>query len=747
MNDFQVDLTNCDREPIHIPGKVQAHGFLVAIDDQHNVKYASANIEQYLATTAPALLGKPVAGLKALIADDSNPDFITHLLQLGRNAKSFDHINPYVVSLNGKAFNLIINYADNGFLLEFEPATSDLNFDLQRAVGRSVSEMLNGKYLQELMNNAATQVKNIIEYDRVMVYKFLDDGHGHVIAEAANDDLAPFLGLHYPATDIPKQARELYKQNLTRLITDVNAEPSPILALSINGEAGPLNLTNSALRAVSPIHIQYLKNMGVGSSFSISLIYRDELWGLIACHNNTPRFIDYKAREAAKLVGQIISSALEFKQDEENVDISGQFQQVYNSLSAGLRKGGNIGEVLTKNHPSILNAVQATGAVLLFEGGITLLGETPEEAQLLELAVWLKSQLADKIFYTHHLPALYPLAKNYSAIASGLLACSLSSEMGEMIMWFKPEQITSVNWAGNPDKPVEKAENGMMNLSPRQSFEVWTETVRHTSSRWSNAEIASVLRLREEVVYAINRQANEIRILNEKLKQAYDELDTFSFTISHDLRTPLSTIKNYSELLIETNPNLDAGSKRIVNKVISGADKMNFLIKEVLNYSQIGRAEIDYVPIDMAALLNDIKQDLLVAQKPVNLTFTIQQTPDIKGDETMISQVFSNLLNNAIKYSGRKPDPVVTVNGQVTDHEVVYTIKDNGVGIDVNYYNRIFDLFKRMDNVQDYEGTGVGLAIVKRIVEKHNGRIWLESELGVGTIFYVSFTKYADAKS
>ncbi|GAB2691600.1 ATP-binding protein [Mucilaginibacter koreensis] len=748
MKDFKVDLTNCDREPIHIPGNIQAHGFLAATDYKHMITYVSENVQQYLNVTPAQLLGKPASTLAQFIQHQNDPEFITHLLQLGKHAQSFENINPYQVTIDSKTYNLILNTTDDGYLLEFEPSASDLSFDLQRTIGRSVSEMLSGKYLQELLENAAHQVKRIIRYDRVMIYKFLDDGHGHVIAEAANPELEPFLGLHYPATDIPKQARQLYIANLTRIITDVNAEPSPIVTLNIDdAEPKPLNLTNSALRAVSPIHIQYLKNMGVASSFSISLLYRDQLWGLIACHNYSPRFIDFKAREAAKLVGQIISSALEFKQDEENVELSEQFNQVYTSLSANLRKGGDIKDALTKQKPSVLDAVQVTGAAVIFENSISLLGVTPSEEQTKELAAWLKTQLVDKIFYTHHLPALFPQAKTYSTVASGLLACLLSSEMGEMILWFKPEQLATVDWAGDPNKPAEPGEDGVMQLSPRRSFDVWTETVRYTSSRWSNAEIASVLRLREEVVYAINRQANEIRILNEKLKQAYDELDTFSFTISHDLRTPLSTIKNYSELLLETNPNLDSGSQRLINKVIAGADKMNFLIKEVLNYSQIGRTEINYVPINMHNLITDIEQELRMALKPQNLTFVVQDTPEIKGDPTMVNQVFTNLLNNAVKYSSRSAAPKVIVNGTENDYEIIYSIKDNGVGIDVNYYNRIFDLFKRMDNVQDYEGTGVGLAIVKRIVEKHKGRIWLESELGVGTIFYVSFTKFTDAKN
>ena len=742
MINFNVDLTNCEIEPIHVPGKVQSHGFLVAIDKNAVICYVSENISAFLPANAQNLLGKNIAELETLLHQhDEDPGFINQMLQLGRRAKTFETLNPYRIDIDEVSFNLIMSQTGEYYLLEFEPNSTATKFDIQKTIGRSVSEMLAGKQLRQLLDNAAMQIKNLIGYDRVMIYKFLEDGHGEVIAEVKNDDLEPFLGLHYPASDIPKQARELYKVNLTRIITDVNTEDARIVTLGTDGQAQPLDLTHSVLRAVSPIHIQYLKNMGVASSFSISLLYRDELWGLIACHNYTPRFINFKAREASKLIGQIISSALEYKQDEEILVRNLDYKAAYDTLSLILRNGGNVAYAISGHETTILHVTDATGAVVVYEDEITTLGITPDKEQLKALVDWLKLTMEDRVYYTHKLPEVYEPARAYSAVASGILACNLSKELGEMMMWFKPEKVATINWAGNPEKPVEPAENGLLILSPRRSFEVWSQTVKHTSARWTQEEVANVLRLHEEVVYAINRQANEIRTLNEKLKQAYEELDTFSFTISHDLRTPLSTIKNYSELLLESNTSLDDDARKILQKVIGGADKLNFLIKEVLNYSRVGRAEMDYSSLEMSSLIEDIKTDLIVAFKLHNLEFTVGNTPPVYGDRTMIIQVFANLLNNAVKYSSRSNPPKVKIEGRETSNEVIYTVSDNGVGIDLNYYNRIFDLFKRMDNVRNYEGTGVGLAIVKRIVEKHNARIWVESELGVGTVFYIAFKR------
>ncbi len=207
------------------------------------------------------------------------------------------------------------------------------------------------------MQNAAEQVKEIIHYDRVMIYKFWEDEHGEVIAEAKNEDLEPFLGLHYPATDIPKQARALYKLNLTRIIADVHHPASPVTAMSDIAAAFPLDLTFSTLRAVSPIHIQYLKNMGVAASFSVSLIAHGELWGLIACHNYTPRFIDYKEREGARLIGQILSAQLEFRDEEENKEYHKQYQQAADDIIRQMTKDWDVLNAITM-HPQLLQ--QAT---------------------------------------------------------------------------------------------------------------------------------------------------------------------------------------------------------------------------------------------------------------------------------------------------------------------------------------------------------------------------------------------------
>ena len=734
MNKFSVDLTNCDKEPIHIPGKVQSHGFLIAVDKaSYNISYVSENVSQFIYKTAKDLLEKPLETLNTFLSEQE-PDFnIEDLLRLGIIRKSFDAITPHPIEIDGKPFYLIISSSTNDWLLEFEPVT--LQYDIQSSVGRSAAAMLANKNIAELLKSAAVEVKKLINYDRIMIYKFLYDGHGEVVAEEKEDDLEPFFGLHYPASDIPKQARELYKLNLTRLIADVNTEDAPILTFKENT---PLDLTNGSLRAVSPIHIQYLKNMGVYSSFSISLILNGELWGLIACHNYSPKFIDYKAREGSKLIGQILSSALEYRQEEEDAEIIEQFKDTAAVLTEHLNRDKYLLEAITSHTRTILDVTQATGVAVIFENTLKTLGNVPADNDILDLAAWIKSSNDESIYYTHRLSEIFLPAKKYKTVASGILACTLSKELSELIIWFKPEQISSVNWAGDPEKPVTPSENGLLNLSPRKSFETWSEVVNNTSERWLPEEIASVLRIREIIITDVNKKANEIRQLNEKLQAAYEELDTFSYTISHDLRTPLTSIKTYTELLLK-NKSIDEGGRKMLGRILTGADKMNFLIKEILNLARVGRSDISFETINMQNLINEVCAEVWAAYKAGNAELILGQLPDIKGDKTMIAQVFTNLIGNAVKYSLMVEKPCIEVSAYIANGETIYSIKDNGIGIDNRYYDRVFELFKRMDNVKEIEGTGVGLAIVKRVVERHNSRVWFDSKLNEGSTFYVAF--------
>jgi light-regulated signal transduction histidine kinase (bacteriophytochrome) len=479
--------------------------------------------------------------------------------------------------------------------------------------------------------------------------------------------------------------------------------------------------------------------MQVGASFSISLLSKDRLWGLIACHSHSAKFIDYNSRIACKFIGQLFSAALEFKSDEVDEANVSRVREQQQLLFEQLLKESDTVDALLKKPVNLLGMTNANGVVYFCEQKMQTLGEVPGQEAVEELVDWIRSNNHESFFQTNTLPLQYKPAREFAGIASGVMIIFLSHDKSEFIAWFKPEKIQSVAWAGEPGKGKNIEEDGTVRISPRKSFEKWTEEVRYTSADWSDIEISGAMKLREDLIQVNNKKAGEIRKLNELLQNAYDELDTFSFTISHDLRTPLSSIRNYTEIILEDHEDkLNPEARELFAKVIRGTDKMAQLIRNVLQYSRVGRTNIETVPINMKSLLGEIREEVISGVKDREVEIRIGESPDIWGDKTMMLQLFTNLISNAVKYSTNAKLSVVEVEGTNANGFTTYTVKDNGIGIDMKYANRIFELFRRLDNVKNIEGTGVGLAIAKRIVEKHNGKIWLESRPGHGTKFYIS---------
>ncbi|GAA4461285.1 ATP-binding protein [Nibrella saemangeumensis] len=739
-NLFQADITNCEREPIHIPGRIQAHGFLLAVTpDDYTIIQASENVREHLDILADQLIGTSLNSLQN--GTRFQGDVLTDLLKTGLRNQSLETMNPYRIRLHERDYNLVSHQHDNAVILEFEPVMDSNNCqNLQRLLAQSLSTIKASWSMDQLLENAARQVKKITGYDRVMIYKFWPDWHGEVVAEVKEDHLEPFLGLHYPASDIPRQARELYKTNRVRCISNVNQADSALFPVLYANRKRPLDLAHSILRAVSPVHIEYLKNMGVQASMSISLMYQGELWGLISCHNATPRQIDYSARMSVDLVGQLLSAALEYHKDEEDQSFTQQIREAGQTLFSNMLKDWNIVRGLTQYETTALNINSATGAALFFEGKLVTLGQTPSDKDIHGLIGWLQNVDTDTFFQTSHLAEQYPPAAGFSAVASGLLAIPLSRELNEYLLWFKPEQVHSVSWAGNPEKAVNIHENGSIRISPRKSFARWVQEVCHTAEPWKDAEIATALKLREDILHVVAKKANEIRLLHEELRKAYEELDAFSYTVSHDLRSPLSTIKSYSEIILEEyGEEFNDDARTLFTKVIRATDRMNSLIRNIMDYSRMGQNDLLTQLVDMRKLLHRLREDTLVTEKGRPLTIHILNTPPVAGDPTMVLQVFSNLLSNAAKYSRQSQPAVIEVNGFRNEYEVVYSVKDNGIGIDMKQSGRVFDLFKRLDNTGKTEGNGVGLSIVKQIMSRHKGKVWFDSEPNRQTTFYVAF--------
>jgi two-component system, chemotaxis family, sensor kinase Cph1 len=404
-------------------------------------------------------------------------------------------------------------------IIEAEPAVRPASAATTLASIRSITERIGGaNSILEACNFAARQLRRITGYDRVMIYQFLPDGSGSVIAEEREEELLPYLNHRYPASDIPKQARELYRRSAIRVIPDVDYTPVALEPVLSPITQQPLDMSHCALRSVSPVHIRYLKNMGVGASMSVSLLPRGQLWGLIAGHNRTARFVSYEAQEACRHVGQILSQQIRAREDSEEHHIVRTRSAARDKALQALVQGDDFLNLCPTLHPIVLSH----GVAVSWKGTVVTAGLVPSESQVHQLVAWLEPRMSSTDFFvTDRLSEEYPEAAAFASEASGLLSIVLRDDDSVVVMWFRTEQVEEIKWAGNPHQPVEPGTR-LGALSPRKSFATWQEVVRGRSRPWGTVEIESARGFSERAAFVL--QEKKVRELNHLLRQANEQL-------------------------------------------------------------------------------------------------------------------------------------------------------------------------------------------------------------------------------
>lgn len=753
-----VDLTNCDREPIHIPGSIQPHGLLLVLRaDNLDIVQVSHNVREWLERSPQDLLGKPLSSLLDL------EQMVTVKQCL---AGEFDHLNPLDLCIlrdqDAIWFDGIVHQLNDLVLLELEPKQTPEKpdfFAFYQQVRGTITKIQKTRTLREMSQVVVSEVRRITGFDRVMVYRFDADGAGSVIAEDTH--LTPsYLDLRYPATDIPQQARHLYTLNWLRLIPDASYQPVG-LTPSENPLTGALDLSGSVLRSVSPLHLEYLQNMGVAASMSVSLMQDQQLWGLIACHHTTPRHVPYTVRTACEFIGQVMSVELVNKIANEDLDYKMALKSLQTSFVESLSQSQHLIEGLVQLESKLLNLVSATGAVVCTADRCTCIGQTPPEAVLPDLLNWLKPQLQHNLFQTASLPKLYPEVAAFRETVSGLLALEISKVHQTYILWFRPEVLQTVHWGGNPNKLVEVQVDGTVQLSPRKSFERWQETVSGCSLPWKPCELEIVAELRSLIVGIVLRQADELASMNVELQRSNEELDSFAYIASHDLKEPLRGIHNYANFLMEDYGevlNEDGVAK--LQTLVRLTQRMEDLINSLLHFSRLGRAELMWQTVHLDDLLHQVIATLNMARPQHPIEFRIPRPlPTLECDRAQVSELLTNLISNAIKYNDKPErwieigyceapatDDLATTGSPESEaaQPVIFYIRDNGIGICTDYHDQIFQIFRRLHGRDEFGGgTGAGLTIARKIVERHGGKIWLESSSGQGSTFY--FTLAAEA--
>lgn len=718
-----VTLKNCADEPIHVPGAVQAHGHLLVIDP-HSFKIigASQNVKDYLELDPKGVIGSQLSDLFGKDLEEQ--------IKSSVDSNSLEKINPVEVKKNGRVFEGAAHLQDGKLLLECSPVENSKHSfkDIYREMNLANSELTKARDLSSLYSTCAKHVKEISGYSRVMIYRFDEDWNGKVIAEEKEEDLEPFLGLNYPASDIPAQARALYETNWMRVIPKTDYVPSPIV-----GEfERPLDLSGSSLRSVSQMHVQYLKNMGVMASMSISIIKEGKLWGLIACHDSVPGYLNYEKRQALIFIGQYFSSLIGSREKVENAQYREELRSRQEALFEQMQKRKNFVDGLIEGEESFVDLVKgASGAAIVKDDKIMLFGETPSEKEVLDLARWIDLRMdKGEIFFTTSLSELYENGEQIKDLASGVLNIRIPEEKTFHIMWFKPEVVQTVEWGGDPNKAMNQTGEGV--LSPRNSFELWKERVEKASLPFSPEEL--------EVVDALRRSVIEVDLVRQvrSVMESNEELEQFAHVISHDLKEPLRGIKHFSSFLQEDiGKSLNEESKINLKDIQDLSEKAISLISELYEYSKVGQTDFSYKDCDPSELAKSCAQKLKALMKNENATLEIAENmPKVHCDSLRTEEVFYNLISNAIKYN-EKEKKVVQVFCKNGPETPVFVVRDNGIGINKNDLSRIFNVFERLHPKESFGGgSGSGLAIVKRIIERHGGDIWVESKLGEGTSFY-----------
>ena len=516
-----IDLTNCEREPIHIPGSVQPHGVLLTTTGPDGVVLqVSANCHEIFGLRVEEVLG-------AHLADLFHPSSARVLSRAMADPQSERTISPWRVMVpdaTGRpvVYDLLAHHWQGVWIVELEHATeSPLTENTLTGVRTAVTRLSQSPSVVELLDRAAQIFRTLTGFDRVMVYRFDRDWNGHVVAEARRLDLEPFLGLHYPASDIPPQARALYEVNWLRFIRDIDAVNAPLVPPLDPVNEAPLDLSGSALRSVSPIHCEYLRNMGVTASMSVSLIIGGKLAGLIACHHYSGPYVPPASiRATSEFLAHTLSLLLASREQDERTARSKVIGEgLVTFAQAASSRDTDLDGLLTSAAPDLMRILGATGMAWSLERHAASAGDVPSPLDVQRIREWVGTRPSDLMVHTEGLSHEAPELADLASSASGVLSLRLADEQD--VMFFRPEVVHTVNWGGNPHlKALEVDADGVPRLSPRGSFALWRETVRGRSEEWDDPELEAAQQLGAQLMSVLYNRHRTVALVAETLQQS-----------------------------------------------------------------------------------------------------------------------------------------------------------------------------------------------------------------------------------
>jgi light-regulated signal transduction histidine kinase (bacteriophytochrome)/ActR/RegA family two-component response regulator len=760
----EVDLQGCEREAIHCPGAIQPHGALIAFDPERKlISHASANLLGITGRTAESLLGKP---LEALF-DPGTCRVLQDVLSSGINPGGRMHVaaGPGGTSLHLHAFR-----PRGAVCVDIEPISDRHGMAPPVTLVQSVLETFKHATTKlELCDLAVRGLKSITGYNRVMAYRFGQDGHGQVIAEALDPGLPAFLGINYPASDVPNQARVQYLRQRVGSVADAAYQPVPLLAHPPLDDGTPLDLTHSSLRSVSPLHREYMRNMQTAASLTIGLANGDRLWGLLVCHHGSSRIAGPDLRAAADMIGQVVSlllaSLLEAQTYGQRLSRSASLRE----LATHFSDQSPLNQVLCKAEKSLLALVGAEGAMLQFAGSTMYLGQTPPQPAMRRALSRLLETARGEIVALNNLSEAYPDLSDCIEQGSGMLLLPIDQAADSAILWCRPELTQTVIWGGSPcDHATLDAMTGR--ISPRKSFAAWQETARETSAPWTEVDLSYARELKaiieNELVHRAQaaavaaRRAAEVRArdleeaaakledLNRHLAEARDLAEQanqaksrFLASMSHELRTPLNGILGYAQLL-RLEGRLDSVQADRVESMLGAGQHLLELINRVLELSELEAAHIRLNPstVDAAAAATSCIDVVRYAADAKRLALQVSIAPamssHVVADAARLQQVLLNLLQNAIKFTETGAVEMRLRPGQAGFLRI--EVADTGPGIPARTRQLVFEEFRRLNSAASLiEGSGLGLAMSARLIMLMGGDFSYEDRPGGGSVVWL----------
>ncbi|SFH13295.1 ATP-binding protein [Pontibacter chinhatensis] len=737
-HNYKVDLSNCDTEPIHLIGRIQPQGFMLILNKQTlEVEQLSANIGEFLQADPAILPGKKLNAIAFKEEYTTLEERIRLQLDTGTQVD--------LIELQGKQFFAFLHESQGSLVLECEPY-----MPVQH--GQQILDLTGGytRFLEKLDQQGTlvsqaqltTQfVQQVLDYDQVMLYRFDEDWHGEVIAETAKPGVHTYLHHHFPASDIPAQARALLLQKPVRQIANVSATAVDITPYFNPTTGQPSNIIRSELRNPSEIHLQYLQNMGVQATLSISIIVNEKLWGIIACQHKTALFTNYWRRQLCLNIAQAFANGVLANEEQRDMrqleELRVQEVQLMNQLMASR----NLQEELQKQQAAVLSLTEASGVALLLDGKCYTYGYTPSEQSLRSLAQWLAEHVGNSTFHTRQLSHVYPAAADMKEQASGLLALEISKLNKEYLLYFKPEISETRIWAGKPDKEVEEQSG---RIHPRKSFARWVQVIKGTSLPWSLNEIEVAQTLVKDLVAVVLRNQKEHLLdLNKKLNQTSEmlraknrRLEDFTHIITHNLRSPLGNMQGLIDLYND-EPTAETGVQvmhlmdNMVQNMATTLDDLGLILESELS-TELEDQEV-YLPDLVERELQNLQSIILQTDAKVQLDLQVKH---ITAPKVYLESITHNLISNALKYRSPERQPLILVKSWQEQEGICFSVQDNGLGINLKRYgHKIFKVYNTFH--QNKDAKGLGLYLTKVQAEALGGGISVDSIPGEGTTFKV----------